>query len=50
MSICGSSHGAVGEVQNCDVVGSEFELLLRNSVYFWANTLGKGMTATPAMG
>ena len=43
--------GVMVKAMDCRIVVNEFELQSRYSVYFWANTLGKGMNPfiLPAM-
>ena len=44
--------GIMVKVMNCGIVVNEFEFQSRYYVYFWTNTLGKGMNplTLPAMG
>ena len=39
----GSPHGVVINMQDCNIIESEFELQLNFYVHFQTNTLGKGM-------
>ena len=39
----GESHDAVANVLDCDIVVNKFELWSFHYVYFWTNTLGKGI-------
>ena len=48
----GCLRGVMVKVMDCGIVVREFVLQSRHYVYFWANTLGKGMNPLilPAMG
>ena len=51
--ICGGCpRGVMVKAMDCEIIVTEFELLLRNYVHFRTNTLGKGMNPLilPAMG
>ena len=39
----GSLHSIVTNVLDCNIIVNEFKLQLPYYVYFWTNTLGKGM-------